>query len=157
MLDATVKQTEPTTVAFLGMHGPYAQTPAGMGQLYAWVSAHGFIPVGMPAAAYFTMPETTPEEEAVWEIRAPIAGDAEEMAPDESGVGIKLLAPTTVASLMHKGPYSSIAPAYAALFRWIAEQGYSISGPPEEHFYSDPAEVPPEEYLTEIRVPVEKA
>lgn len=37
---------------------------------------------------------------------------------------------------------------------WLAEQGYEMAGPPEEAYLTDPAEVPPEEYLTEIAFPV---
>jgi effector-binding domain-containing protein len=55
---------------------------------------------------------------------------------------------------MHVGPYESVGPTYEMLMRGIAETGYVACGPPMERYYSDPAEVPPEEYRTEIVMPV---
>jgi effector-binding domain-containing protein len=155
MFAAEVKQTESMTVAYIVMHGPYAQTPEGYGRLYGWIAMHGMQPVGMPSAVYLTMPSEVPEAEAVWELWAPVAGEAAESAPDESGIGIKRVEPCTVASTMHKGPYESVEPTYDALFAWITGNGYRPSGPPSETYFSDPANTPPEEYLTEIQVPVE--
>ena len=43
---------------------------------------------------------------------------------------------------------------YEPLVQWLIGQGYAIAGPPEEVYFSDPDEVPPEEYLTEVRFPV---
>jgi effector-binding domain-containing protein len=155
--EATIKTAEPVTVAFKVMHGPYAQMAEGMGALYAWVEHYGLVPTGMPAAIYLTVPSVTPEAEAEWEIWAPIAGGAGDTAPDDQGFGVKRIEAETVASAIHKGPYEELAEAYAALVTWVAEQGYQIVGPPREFYHSDPAEVPPEEYLTEIQLPVARA
>ena len=155
MLEATIKQKEPMTVAVLPMRGPYAQVPEGYGRLYGWIAQHGLQPAGMPEAVYFTSPAEVPESEAVWELWAPIAGDAE-IPPDESGIGTRLVPATTMASAMHKGPYDTIESTYAALAGWVAQQGYRLAGPPHEAYYSDPNDVPPEETLTEILFPVEK-
>ena len=155
MFEATIKQAEPKTVAVLPMHGSYEQIPEGYGRLYGWIAQHGMQPAGMPEAVYLTMPDPTGESEALWELWAPVAGDAE-IAPDESGIGTRRVPATTVASTMHKGPYDTIEPTYDALAKWVTEQGYQMAGPPHEAYYSDPEEVPPEEYLTEISFPVAK-
>jgi effector-binding domain-containing protein len=42
------------------------------------------------------------------------------------------------------------------LWRWVEENGYAPDGPPLEIYYSDPARVPPEEYLTEVQIPVRR-
>jgi effector-binding domain-containing protein len=149
-----IRRIEPETVAYIVMHGPYSQTPEGYGMLYGWIAQHGLTPTGMPAAVYLTMPSEVPEAEAVWELWAPVAGDAAETPPDESGVGIKHSQAVTVASAMHVGPYETVAPTYEMLFGWIMANGYRPAGPPMEVYYSDPATVAPEEYRTEIRVPV---
>lgn len=156
MTEPSIIMTEPVTVAYIPMRGAYAQTPEGFGRLYGWIGQHGLQPVGMPAAVYLTMPSETPEPEAIWELWAPIAGTAEEAGPDASGIGIKHVLATLAASAMHKGPYETVEPTYAMLWRWIGENGYAPDGPPMERYYSDPAEVPPEEYLTEIVMPVRK-
>jgi len=156
MIEASVKETEPMTVGFLSMRGPYAQIPQAMGQLYGFIGASGFVPAGMPHAVYFTAPDAGPESEALWELWAPIAGDGPDAGPDKSGLGVKHVPAQLVASTMHKGAYENIEPTYRALGEWIAAEGYQMSGPPMEIYYSDPNEVPPEEYLTEIRFPVAK-
>jgi len=157
MFQAEIKQTGPMTVAYLPMHGPYSRMPEGFGTVYGWVESHGFTPTDAPMALYFTSPDEVPEDQAAWEIQAPITGPDSDIPPDESGVGVKRVGMRTVAWTMHKGPYDSIAPTYEALFRWIGESGYVVSGPPEEVYYSDPSEVKPQDYLTELRVPVMSA
>ncbi|MDP2299445.1 MAG: GyrI-like domain-containing protein [Coriobacteriia bacterium] len=157
MFEAEIKQSEAHTVVYLPMRGAYAQTPEGYGQLYGWIAQHGLTPAGMPTAVYLTMPSEVPESEALWELWAPVAGDAAEQEPDASGVGVRLVPAATVASTMHVGPYETVAPTYDALRTWIAAQGYRPTGPPIEVYYSDPATVAPEEYVTEIRIPIAAA
>jgi len=154
MFEAKVITTETATVAYVTMRGPYAQIPETMGRLYGWIGQHGLTPVGMPEGVYFTDPAEVPEAEALWEVRAPVSGDPAETEPDESGIGVKRIEPVTAASTMYKGPYNDIAPTYEALVGWIAENGYEISGPPSELYYSDAEKVPPSEYLTEVRIPI---
>lgn len=155
MFTAEITKTDPQTVAYITMHGPYSQTPEGYGMLYGWVAQHGLTPTGMPAAVYLTMPGVDQSQaDAIWELWAPVVGDLTELAPDETGIGIKRIGSLTVASTMHRGPYESVGPTYETLFTWIAGNGYRPDGPPAEFYYSDPDETPPEEYLTEVRIPV---
>jgi AraC family transcriptional regulator len=156
MLEPSVKQTESMTVAFISMTGPYQQIPLAFGILYNWVSGRGLEPIGMPMGVYLSDPSTTGESDVTWELWAPVAGDAQESDPDERGLGVKKLPAMTVASLLHRGPYESIEPTYRALDGWIEEQGYLVAGPPREVYMSDPESVPPEEYLTEVQVPVQQ-
>lgn len=149
--------TEPITVAFLSMRGPYAQMPEAFGRLYGLAGANGLNPVGMPAAVYFTSPQEVPEAEARWELWVPVAGDPAEREPGDDDFGVKRVAPALVASVMHRGPYETMATTYAQLMQFVASQGYAPAGPPMERYYSDPEEVPPEEYLTEIMMPVRSA
>jgi effector-binding domain-containing protein len=154
VLDAHIKDTEAATIAYKLMRGAYSQTPAGYATLYGWIARHGFQPAGMPGAVYLTMPGQTPEGEAAWELWAPIADGPADAEPDEQECGVKRVEPHAVASAMHEGPYETAGPTYERLFAWIAEQGYRVAGPPREIYYSDPEEVPPEEYLTEVQIPV---
>jgi effector-binding domain-containing protein len=154
MFEAEFKQVEPMTVAFLTMRGAYNQAGEGFARLYTLVGRYGLQPVGMPAALYLTMPDTTPEPEAMWELWAPIAPGAGLVEPGEDGFGVKRVEGAKVASAMYRGPYDGIAPTYEQLGAWIAEQGAQPVGPPREIYYSDPKEVPPEEYLTEVQFPV---
>ena len=154
MSDPVVITTDPMTVAYLPMTGDYAQTPEGLARLYGWTTRHGLMPAGMPTSVYLTPPPENPEDEARWELWAPLAGDVPESGPDASGIGVKTVPPMMAASLMHVGPYDSTPDSYAVLWQWIGANGYVPNGPPMERYYSDPAEVPPEEYVTEILMPV---
>lgn len=156
MIEVELKTTEPATVAYVSMRGPYDQVPEAMGRLYGWIAQHGMRPVGMPMAVYYTAPDDGPEADAVWELQAPLAGEHAEQDADASGCGVRHLEPHLAASAMYKGPYEFIEPAYKELQTWIAANGYVLAGPPREVYYSDPSDTAPEDYLTEIVFPVDK-
>ncbi len=153
MMEAHVKETEAETVAFIEMHGSYDQTPQGFGTLYQWVAEHGLRPTGPPPAVYRTPPGGDESGPARWELWAPITA-ADDVPKDRNGLGVKHVPRHMVATTMYRGPYEGIEATYNSLMQWVAENGYSLEGPPEEIYYSDPNEVPPEDYLTEIRMPV---
>lgn len=155
MFQASIKQTEPLTVAYLPMQGPYNQIPDGYRKLYEWIDHYGLQPAGMPEAIYLTTPETTPEPEALWELWAPVAPGLSETEPAEDHIGVKQVAQETVASAMHRGSYDTLSSTYEALGNWVAENGYVPVGPPRE-IYMSPAEIPPEDTLTEIQFPVQR-
>jgi effector-binding domain-containing protein len=156
MFEPEIKTLAPETVAFVTMRGPYAQIPAGYGQLYGWIAQHGMSSEGMPIAVYLTSPEQTPEGDARWELWAPVATETAEQPADESGCGVKHIGERTVACAMHTGPYELLPQTYDPLMQWISGQGYATSGPQEEVYFSDPDVVPPEQYVTEVRVPIAK-
>lgn len=61
------------------------------------------------------------------------------------------------ASILVSGDYSNIAGAYQFLANWIEDNGYIISGNPRQVTIKGPwNESNPEEYLSEIQIPVEK-
>lgn len=158
MFQPELKTMEPLTVAFVAKTGPYSQIPEGYDQLYTWVTMHGYSPApdGMPMAVYMTDPATVPESRAIWELWAPVAGEPEPVGIDDDGLGIKRIEGGLIASAMHTGPYDDMGPFYGQLVGWIAGQGYEISGPGIEVYYSDPEETPAEETQTEVRFPVTK-
>jgi AraC family transcriptional regulator len=157
MIDVTVKHTEPMSVAFIRMHGAYMQIPQSFQTLYRYTAEQNLMPIGAPHAVYLTPPGESLETDADWELWAPVANPVAELGPDEHGLGMKHVGGRLVASAMHRGPYEDIEPTYRALEAWIAGHGYAMSGPPEEIYFSDPNEVPPEEYVTEIQFPVAEA
>lgn len=156
MSEPQLVATEAMTVAYARMRGPYAQIPEALGRLYGWIVGHGLQPTGMPATVYHTMPAEVPEADAQWEVQAPVADEVAERTPDEFGVGVKHMASMMAVSAKHIGPYESVGPTYEAMFMWILTNGLVPDGPPMERYYSDPSEVPPEEYVTEIVMPVRR-
>jgi len=152
-----VVETKPITVACLAVEGAYDQMPACFGRLYEWLTAQGFIPAGMPRAVFLTDPSTVPAAQARWELWAPIEAGPAVCEPDSQGLSVRQVPARLLASIVHKGPYDDAKEAYAHLMAWVATEDYRIVGPPEEAYLTDPADVPPEEYLTEISVPVDRA
>ena len=156
VIEVTVKKTEPVTVAFLSMKGPYTLISESLGKLYGWIGERGYIPSGPPLGVYFNSPEQVPAEELLWELQSPIGGDVALSSPDELGIGVKKVEGAEVASTMHKGPYEEMGKVYGELVGWIMGNGYEIVGPSTEIYLSNPAETPSEELLTEVRFPVRK-
>jgi effector-binding domain-containing protein len=59
------------------------------------------------------------------------------------------------ACIIHKGPYNTIGMSYSAVNRWIEENGYEIVGQPRESYLDGIwNKENPEEWLTEIQVPI---
>jgi DNA-binding transcriptional MerR regulator len=58
------------------------------------------------------------------------------------------------ASLVHEGPYETLALAHHALFAWVQERGHESAGAIWEFYRNDPADVAPEALVTEVAVPL---
>jgi effector-binding domain-containing protein len=145
----------PQAVAYLGMTGAYSQIPSALAQLYEWIVEHKLEPAGMPECVYHTSPSDD-EATAIWEVRVPVSDDPQPLEPDEDGFGVRVLPSRLVAATLHHGPYETLEVTYGELMSWIAANGYHVAGPPEEVYFSDPAEVSPDDHLTEIRLPVSR-
>jgi len=61
-----------------------------------------------------------------------------------------------VAEFTYQGPYDSVSSAYPRLLQFIAEKGYTISGPACESYMDDPASTKPQDCRTLIVIPVKK-
>ena len=62
-----------------------------------------------------------------------------------------------MASVLHRGPFSTLMGAYDAGMRYIEANGYRISGPSREVNLEYDRDGDPNQYLTEVQFPVEKA
>ncbi|WMJ79515.1 MerR family transcriptional regulator [Clostridium sp. MB40-C1] len=63
----------------------------------------------------------------------------------------------SAACVIHKGPYEEVSIAYSALLKWIEENGYKTIGPNRElYLEGEHSTNNPQEYITEIQIPVEK-
>ncbi|MFA5375726.1 MAG: GyrI-like domain-containing protein [Dehalococcoidia bacterium] len=154
--EATVKKTQSVTVAFIAVKGSLSLINTAFGTLYTFVAESGFIPAVPPSRVYFNVPGQVPDKELKWELRVPIVGICDASGPDGKGLGFRLLETTTVAAIVHRGPFSTIGETYDKLKSWIAEKGYKIAGPCEEVYLTEPGNTPPVELMTEIRLPVSK-
>ena len=73
-------------------------------------------------------------------------------------IGFKEFGPVTAACVKHRGPYDGLGEAYAAIMRWMSENGMELVEPPRECYidgcWNKGSE---DEYLTEIQFPIGKA
>ena len=69
-------------------------------------------------------------------------------------ISVKTTKPQQVAYAYHKGPFERLGERFEALAKWIAENGYEITGPAITICYNNPQTTPPEELLSEVQFPV---
>ncbi len=107
---------------------------------------------GAPFAVYYNEP-FKPEDIDV-EMGLPVAPDAKVI--ETKGVLRRELPGGSFAYTIHVGPYRSIGAAYGAIHAWLDEHGHGRTGPPREIYLVGPADdVKPEDYRTEIEVPID--
>lgn len=63
----------------------------------------------------------------------------------------------TVASVIHHGSFSTLSPAYNAIFKWIETQGYTISGPNRELNLEYERGGDQSRFVTELQFPINKS
>jgi len=149
-----IKQLPQAHVVTKRMHTTLAKIgdamTATLATIAAEVTPHGAAR-GVPFAIYHNEP-FKPDDVDV-ELGIPIAQGAS--VPSAAGA-IKELPGGPVAYTVHVGSYESISGAYAALFGWLAQHGMRANGAPREVYVLGPGQgSKPEEYRTEIAVPVE--
>jgi effector-binding domain-containing protein len=86
------------------------------------------------------------------EVCVPVLGNAEM----EDDFNLYELSGGTMAKITHRGSYGDCGNTYEEVFKWIKENGYNICGPIREVYLNGPMDVPKEEVLTEIYIPIEK-
>ena len=65
---------------------------------------------------------------------------------------------TQAACTIHRGPYTNISDAYSAIMSWCESNGYELTGPDREIYFTNPNDLKdPSKNITEIQFPVKKA
>jgi len=107
-------------------------------------------PTGAAFAIYHNQP-FRPDDVDV-EMGVPVASDVD---VHDAAVDSRDLPAGRVAYTVHRGRYGTIGAAYDELHRWMREHGHTPAGPPCEVYLISPAQTDrPDEYLTEIDVPI---
>lgn len=146
---ARLERIGPLHVIRLRHVGPYSEVGRTFERLAAWVGAHGlFGPATQGLGISYDDPEVTPPEH----LRYDAAFTVSRAMPGEGEIqGLELPA-RDYATVVHKGPYSGLAIAYAGLMRWwLRREDSEISDPPALEFYlNQPGRTAPESLLTKI-------
>lgn len=149
-----IKEVPVTRVLSKTEMGSYPVTiPKLMGELFGLVMGPGAGSakcIGPPI--FICHDDEYKEEGAKVEIAVPISGQLEVTENME----IKNLPAQKVVSVMHKGAYNQVGNAYKVAFEWIGKNGYKPADHTRELYLNDPNEVPEEEQLTEVQIPIEK-
>ncbi len=81
----------------------------------------------------------------------------EEMKPDFGDIHFKKIEKVTAVSVLHQGAYEDLSKAYAFVFQWIEENGYTVCQPPRENYIDGIwNKESPEDWLTELQIPIMK-
>jgi len=146
----------PQTVAYLMTHGSVREVGEPLGRLFAAVAAAGLTPAGPPMTR-FDLGLDDPDD-ADFEVAVPIAVGTDQVVPDTIGdARIGNLPAHYALVVVHEGPYDEIGAGYTALTEHLNAQGHAVVGPVSEvYLVSTDDGVPPAEYVTEVRVPVER-
>lgn len=107
---------------------------AGIGQSYMQAQKTGAALAGPPFARYPEMSVGLLTVECGMPTATPASGEGAVEAGTLQG------GPVVVA--MHAGPYEQLTETYAAIERWMEEQGLQKDGAPWESYVADPADHP---------------
>lgn len=142
----------------------YKEGMEGMDAAFGAMMEHGFAklmgyvqkghqPTGPAFAVYFEDPEKVPAKDLTCKIGFPVA----EGTAGEGEIVIETIPAMEAATVQYKGAYNASGDIWRAVDKWITDNGYEFAGNPMEIYLKNPGDnVPPAEYLTEIRVPVNK-
>jgi AraC family transcriptional regulator len=147
-LDIEVKQVEPIRFCYIDNVGPYDQIGDKFAQIGAMMAQHQVS--GHVIGLFFDDPARVAPEECRSQLGIQVP---EEFAAPE-GYQIKEIPGGSFATVTMTGPYERIAKEYKSIFAWIGKHNYQIAGPFMEIYLKGGPDVPPQEYLTEVRVMV---
>jgi effector-binding domain-containing protein len=149
-----LKHTEPRTVATMMHKGSFEHVPRVIGKLMADITEGGHLVAGPVMIVYVNDPNEAPEEEYLWEVWVPVARPGVFGKAENDEMGFKYLDIMFVAYMYHIGPYETVGESYNLLFEWAQRNKYNMIGPPVEVYWSDAAQSPQEDLVTEIWLPV---
>lgn len=87
------------------------------------------------------------------EIALPVMG---RISVEDPKMEIKTLPAIRAISIIYRGPYPGVEAGYNRIFSYAGENRLETLGPGRELYFNDPAEVPEEELMTEIQIPVKE-
>ena len=155
MDEVTVAQVEPKLVIGMLKHGRYQEIATMIPELFEFAVEKGIEMIDTPIFICHEMSveevmKAEEEGNATVEVAIPVL----EKGEDTDSVRFYELPGGKMAKIIHKGPYEEVGPSYEKLFTWIEQNGKKVIGFTREVYLNDPREVPPEEILTEIYVPI---
>lgn len=155
MEEVTIVEVSPVQVVGMRKRGGYMEIAPMIGAVCQYIVKQEAVPAGPPMYLSHEMSEEEAKAAAEagnadLEVAVPVMGDV----ADSDEIKAYELPGGTMAKIVHRGPYPECTKTYEKLFAWIGANNKQISGPIREVYLNDPAQVPPEELLTEIYAPI---
>jgi effector-binding domain-containing protein len=126
------------------------ELPQRLGAIYGEIAQYlgqlGISPEGAPFVAYYNLDMENLQIEA----GIPIGYEV----PNKGDIRFSEIMGVEAATCLHTGPYTQLERAYNALTEWITAQGYETTGVAYEFYLNEPDQVPPEELMTRIVLPL---
>jgi effector-binding domain-containing protein len=122
----------------------------GMGEAFGALMGHAGTTGAQFTGPPFSLYPEMPGEEFTFFVYMPVAPGAVAVA----GVELEELPAVEAATLLYKGPYDGMEPAWRTLMEWVGANERQPSGPLREIYLSDPETVAPQDLLTELVVPL---
>ncbi|MGD9580663.1 MAG: GyrI-like domain-containing protein [Vampirovibrionia bacterium] len=150
-----IKNIEAIKVFFVNKVGPYEKScTEAWDELMVFANKHELMQKG--AKGYGIShddPKTVPAEK----IRYDACVSYIEGIEPEGSVGVKEITAGEYAIFLHKGPYEKLGDVYnKAYAEWLPASGKKArQGACFEQYLNNPKVVEPQEYLTQIHIPVE--
>jgi AraC family transcriptional regulator len=153
MHDVIIRDLAPVRIAALSHSGPYMNIGSTFDRLGAWAAGRGLADGQTRSfAIYYDDPDAVPAEALRSE-----AGLLLDREVEDGPVHMVEIAGGRYAVLRHKGPYAELEGAYRWLYRdWLPASGHRPADRPcFEEYLNDCRTLPPEEWLTDICLPLE--
>jgi DNA-binding transcriptional MerR regulator/effector-binding domain-containing protein len=151
--EIVLKNVAPMRVAALSGTIPnFSGLEAQWDKLYDYLRPHG-VPWSIPNLIIWHEPDD-PDVVMAVEVAAPLPADAQVPAGD--GVTVYTLPGGLMATAVHHGGYDTIGDAYNALYRWLEQNGYTLTAPTRQLHLAYAHDQPPDTYVTELQFPVQK-
>ena len=145
-----IKERPPVLAACRRQVIPIKDIGSLIQELYGQLASAGLRPAG-PLVTIHHEPDFNPEGSDL-EICIPVNRQS-----TTASVSTREIPGGSSACTIHLGSYSGIGAAYAALMRWVPENGYAFNGPPVETYLVGPEQAKDEaRYVTEVSLPVVK-
>lgn len=146
--------------------GGYGEGMDGVGPAYTAMFTDAFSKLGAwmgqggkPSGPAFAVFMQDPAKTAPKDLTTKVGFPVEKGVTVNSPLVVEHFPEADMAVLRYQGPYSESARFWDTIKQWVPEKGYEFAGAPMEVYFKGPgdANLPPSEYVTEIRMPVRKA
>jgi AraC family transcriptional regulator len=153
MYDVTIRHFQPVRLAALRHPGDYMEIGTTFERLFAWAVGRGLMgPQTRSIGVYYDDPDAVPAAS----LRADAGVSVGRDVTVDGDLRIVEVPGGRHAVLRHKGPYAELHKAYRWLYReWLPTSGEQCADRPcFEEYLNNPRTLPPEEWLTDICLPL---